>query len=99
MTKPALICPCPSPTTASSERSQPRELPYDVLQQATRRLAIISLLGAILWLLGTVFYDLAIRQLAQGDVVPTPWFHATASDIISVCSAAISLAVFFYARQ
>src|SRR5207342_2136123 len=34
-----------------------------------------------------------------GNVVPTAWYHTAASDIISLASAAISLAVFFYARK
>ncbi|MEO8368137.1 MAG: serine/threonine-protein kinase [Candidatus Solibacter sp.] len=97
MTKPALICPHPPTTTTGVGKSHARELPYDILQEATRRLAIISLLGAILWLLGTVFYHLAIRQLAPHN--PDSTFRFTASDIISEASAAISLAVFFYARK
>ena len=99
MTKPALICPRPQTTTTGGEKSRVRELPYDILQEATRRLATISLLGAVLWLLGTVLYHLALRQLAPGNVTPSAWLNATGADVISVISAAISLAIFFYARK
>ena len=96
MPRPLLICPAPATTTAGGAKPRTRELPYDLLQEASQRLAIISLLGTILWLIGTVFYHLAIRELAPGD---SSWMRPLASDVISVISAVISLAVFFYARK
>ena len=96
MPKPLLICPIPATTTADGAKPRTRELPHDLLQEASQRLAIISLLGTILWLLGTVFYHLAIRELAPGD---SNWMRPLPSDVISVISALISLAVFFYARK
>jgi len=96
MAKPLVICPLAAKTTAGGAKPPARELPHDLLQEASRRLAIISLLGAILWLLGTVFFHLAMRQLAPGD---STWMRPLASDLISGISALISLAFFFYARN
>jgi hypothetical protein len=96
MPKPLLICPVPATTAAGGTKSRVRELPHDLLQEASQRLAIISFLGAILWLLGTVFFHLAMRQLAPDD---STWMRPLASDTISVLSALISLAFFVYARK
>jgi hypothetical protein len=87
MPRPLLICPAPATATAGGAKPRTRELPHDLLQEASQRLAIISFLGTILWLLGTVFYHLAIRQLAPGD---STWMRPLASDIISGVSALIS---------
>lgn len=96
MSKPRSIRPAPAITTADGAKSRSRALPNDLLQEASRRLAIMSLLGAILWLMGTVFYHLAMRALVPGN---SNWMSPNATDAIAGVSALISVALFFYARK
>jgi hypothetical protein len=86
MSKPRLICHVPASTTADGAKSRTRALPNDILQEASRRLAIMSLLGAVLWLLGTVFYHVAMRALAPGN---SNWIDRRATDAISAVTAAV----------
>ena len=96
ISKPRLIRPAPAITTAGGVKPRSRALPQDLLQEASRRLAIMSLLGAVLWLLGTVFYHLATLALVPGN---SHWMDPQATDAISAVSALISLALYFYARK
>ncbi|HYR86508.1 MAG TPA: serine/threonine-protein kinase [Terriglobia bacterium] len=92
------IGPAPASTPAESARSgrHVRALPYDLLQAAARRLGILSLLAAVLWVLATVLYQLAIHSTSAGDPrsMQPPMTNA-----ISGTSALVSLALFFYSRR
>ena len=65
-------------------------IPYDLLQEGSRRLGIMSLVGAGLWTLGTLLYHF----LGPGTL---PAFRE--NDAISTVSALISLALFAYTRR
>jgi len=57
----------------------------------------MSLLGAILWVLGTVFYHLALRALAPPG--NTSWIQLSPTDTIAAASAIVSVALFLYTRK
>ena len=93
MPKPELIGPIPATATADSgTRRHPRPLPYDLLKEASNRLGIMSLVGAMLWAVGTVLFHVAATALGLEMQLQT-------TDAIAVAGAAVSLALFFYTRK
>jgi hypothetical protein len=80
----------------SSSRRDSRPLPDDLLREASRRLGIMALLGAALWILGTLLDHLAVRMMSHND--PRA-MDPPAIDAITVSSAVLSLALFFYTRR
>ena len=98
MTDPQLIGPGAGSTPADSEISQNRvsSLPYDLLKEASRRLEIMSLIAASLWVLGTIGDRIALLAMSHGD---RTWLHPQATDVIAGVSVAVSLALFFYIRK
>jgi serine/threonine protein kinase len=98
MTDPQLIGPGAGSSPADSEISQNRvsSLPYDLLQEASRRLAIMSLIAASLWTLGTIGDRIALLAMSHGDRI---WLRPQATDLIAGVSVAVSLALFFYIRK
>src|SRR6478672_5952562 len=86
-----------TPTDTLKSTSPGRTLPYDLLQEASHRLGVMSLLGAILWALGTVFYHLALRALAPPG--NTSWIQLSPTDTIAAASAIVSVALFLYTRK
>ena len=65
-------------------------IPYDLLQEGSRRLGIMSLVGAALWTLATSLY-----HIAGATSIPT--FRLI--DAISVACALVSVALFAYTRR
>jgi len=98
MTDPHLIGPGAGSTPADSEISQNRvsSLPYDLLKEASRRLEIMSLIAASLWVLGTIGDRIALLAMSHGD---RTWLHPQATDVIAGVSVATALALFFYIRK
>ena len=99
MSKPRLIGPVRAspPTDTLRLTSGGRTLPYDLLQEASHRLGVMSLLGSVLWVLGTVFYHLAMRALAPpGD---TSWMQPLPTDTVAAAAAIVSAALFVYTRK
>jgi serine/threonine-protein kinase len=98
MTDPQLIGPVPA--TASTESGTWRDracaLPYDLLKEASKRLEIMSLLAAALWVLGTLGDRIALLALSHGNRL---WLHGQPTDIIAGISVIASLALFFYIRR
>jgi uncharacterized membrane protein len=94
---PELIAPPQPSTPAASGASGKRapELPPDLLKEASRRLAIMSLLAAALWILATVLGHLALHAIAPD----ASWLRIDFGDIVAGLSAAASLGLFFYARR
>jgi len=92
MTSPKLICDCAAttPTTLDSA-GKPRALPDDLLREASRRLGIMALLGATLWVAGTVLGHLAAQTMGSPAQLDT-------TDAIAAASALVSIALFFYTR-
>ncbi|MEA2764017.1 MAG: eukaryotic-like serine/threonine-protein kinase [Gemmatimonadaceae bacterium] len=99
MPNPQLIGPIPQSTPAelrSSSRGRSRDLPPDLLREASRRLGIISLLAAVLWLVATVFGHLAYRAMSHSEV---NWMQLSFPDAVSVVAVIVSLALFAYTRR
>jgi serine/threonine-protein kinase len=97
MTSPKIIRQAPTSTPAVSRTtSAHRVLPDDLLREASRRLGIVALTGAMLWILGTVLDHVAVYFMSHG--APRP-HQAIATDVIAGASVLVSLAVFFYTRR
>jgi eukaryotic-like serine/threonine-protein kinase len=97
MTDPQLIVPGAGSTPADPETSRNRvsSLPYDLLKEASRRLEIMSLIAASLWVLGTIGDRIALLVMTHGD---RTWLKPQATDLIAGLSVLVSLALFFYIR-
>src|SRR5689334_16419305 len=97
MSDPQLI----RPVTGSSARDRRAALdsalplPFDLLQASSKRLEIMSLLAAALWILGTLGDRIALAA-AQG---PRSWLHPQATDVIAGIGVISSLILFFYLRR
>jgi serine/threonine-protein kinase len=87
----ALTAPAARRTTSAQ-----RVLPDDLLREASRRLGIMSLTGAMLWIFGTVMDHVAVQVMSHGHLRAR---HTYATDAIAGASILISLAVFFYTRR
>jgi serine/threonine-protein kinase len=85
-----------TPAHAGARRSRRRPIPLDLLNQASRRLQIIALLAAVLWVLSTVLYHVLDRMIAAGD---TRWMYLQPSDGIVVIGVVLSLALYVYLRR
>jgi hypothetical protein len=98
MTDTQLIGPVPETTPADFTISQGRvrDLPYDVLKDASKRLEIMSLLAAVLWVLGVVGDRIALLSVSHGNRM---WLHGRQTDIIAGIAISTSLALFFYIRK
>lgn len=71
-------------------------MPDDLLRQASRRLEIVALLGAVLWLLAPAIGHLAGYSLSPGD---RRWAQFRVTDAIAVGSIVTSLALYYYLRK
>jgi tRNA A-37 threonylcarbamoyl transferase component Bud32 len=84
--------------TPGDSRSTPgvrRTLPPDLLRQASRRLQILALIGAALWLLGPSFGHLA---LYSSNPENHRWAEFGGSDIIAAIQVVIGLGLYAYLR-
>jgi serine/threonine-protein kinase len=84
--------PLSTPAGVSTSWGGRRALPEDLLRDATRRIGVMSLLGAALWLGGTVLYHLA---MAQRDPI---WWSWQPSDAIALVSGLLSIGLYLYTR-
>jgi hypothetical protein len=98
MTDPQIIGPGSDSTPADADISHDRvrSLPYDLLKEASRRLEIMSLIAASLWVLGTIGDRIALLAMTRGD---RTWLRPQATDVIAGISVVASLALFFYIRR
>ena len=98
MTDPQIIGPGSDSTPADADISHDRvrSLPYDLLKEASRRLEIMSLIAASLWVLGTIGDRIALLAMTRGD---RTWLLPQATDVIAGISVVASLALFFYIRR
>jgi serine/threonine-protein kinase len=90
-----LIAP-PLPSTPADTSTSFRPLPADLLRDASRRLGIMALVGATLWVLGTGLGHFTDWSLSGRE--PTFW-RLGQEDFFCAVSIAVSLALFFYARK
>ena len=99
MPAPQLILPPPGTIQLAIADSQgrSRSLPPDLLREASQRIGILSLLGAVLWFLGPLFGHFAIH--AQNPA-SGPWFRIVLPiDAIAVAAIAASLGLYWYTRH
>jgi eukaryotic-like serine/threonine-protein kinase len=94
MPDPQVIAPPFQETPARLSRR--RAIPKDLLREASERLGVISLLGATLWVVGTVLDHVAFRTISHGDPA---WLRLRSTDVIAAASVLVSLVVFFSTRQ
>ncbi len=99
MPAPQLILPPRGSTPpALDSQGRPRTLPPDLLREASQRLGILALLGAVLWFLGTVLGHVSLR--AQSPPGDTRWqSFVFPIDAIAGVSIIASLAVYRYTRR
>jgi eukaryotic-like serine/threonine-protein kinase len=93
-----LIC-RPARDTPPELKSTPgrgRQLPPDVLRQASRRLQILALVGAALWTLGPALGHLALFLTNPED---PRWGQFGPTDLISLVGMLISLGLYAYLRR
>ena len=97
MDRPDLIQPLPqgTPTSTAYPGKAERAIPADLLREASKRLAIMSLMAAVLWVLGTVLWHIAWQAFHPGR----GWPGLRAPDAICAVSAASSLGMYFYMRK
>ncbi|HET7456429.1 MAG TPA: serine/threonine-protein kinase, partial [Gemmatimonadaceae bacterium] len=85
-------------TTPMELRSAPghrHEISDDLLREASQRLGIMSLLGAVLWTVGTAAGHLSYHAMHPA----AEWLRLDSTDGIAAASIAISLALYFYTRH
>jgi len=73
-----------------------RDLPPDLLREVSRRFAILVLVGASLWMIGTVAGHIATWAMAPSS---PRWRQLGPIDAISGTSVAVSLFLFWYVGQ
>src|SRR5687768_1297861 len=73
-----------------------RPLPEDLLRDASRRLGIMALIAAVLWVLGTIFGRIAYGALHPDAQV---WTQLTGNDVIALTAALMSVGLFLYTRR
>src|SRR3954469_17258347 len=97
MAKSELIAPSPStPTALLRSAGSRRAIPDDLLQEASLRLGIMSVLGAVLWTVGTVaghFADRATNPEALS------WARFEGTDVIALVMVIVSLGLFAFTRR
>ena len=93
-----ILPPRGSTPPALDSQGRPRTLPPDLLREASQRLGILSLLGAVLWFLGTLLGHISLR--AQSPPGDTRWrSFIFPIDLIAGLSIIASLAVYWYTRR
>jgi eukaryotic-like serine/threonine-protein kinase len=99
MPAPQLIHPPRGSTPpALDSQGRHRSLAPDLLREASQRLGILSLLGAILWFLGTLLGHITLR--AQSPLGDTRWRSIVLPvDAIAAASILGSLALYAYTRR
>jgi eukaryotic-like serine/threonine-protein kinase len=99
MPAPHLILPPPgTPPASKDSQGRPRSLPPDLLREASQRIGILALLGAVLWFLGTALGHVTIR--AQSPPGDTRWRSILLPvDAIAATSIVASLAIYAYTRR
>jgi eukaryotic-like serine/threonine-protein kinase len=84
-----------TPAELKTGTGRARALPDDLLRQASRRVEIICLIGAVLWALGPAFGHFAFHVTNPGDPL---WLQFLPIDTIALVSIAVSLGLYFYLR-
>ena len=83
-----------TPLTFGGSHKSTREIPKDLLKEASRRLEIMALLGAVLWTVSSVLWHVGYGS-SSNHLGLSPY---TASDNIAVVAVIASLALWYYAK-
>src|SRR5688572_481336 len=84
-----------TPSDLKSTRGR-RQLPPDLLRQASRRLQILALIGAALWIFGPGLAHLALYLTTPEDL---RWARFGTTDAIAAVEALIGLNLYLYLRR
>ncbi|MGH7658496.1 MAG: hypothetical protein ACREL6_09690, partial [Gemmatimonadales bacterium] len=76
--------------------SQSRGMPADLLQEASKRLGIIALIGVVLWVVGVSLDHLAMWAM---DPTDPRWRQLHIPDAFVVLGVLTSLSLFIYTRR
>src|SRR3954466_15645801 len=82
-----------TPPDLRTSQGYRRQFPADLLRQASRRLQILALVGASLWILGPALGHLALALSEPGN---PRWSQLGVIDVIAAVGVLISLATFVY---
>jgi serine/threonine-protein kinase len=85
-----------TPLDSKSGPGRPRELPDDLLRQASHRLEILSLIGAALWVLGPLLGHVSLYVNHPED---PRWYGFHTVDQVAVGALVASLALYAYLRS
>jgi eukaryotic-like serine/threonine-protein kinase len=96
MNRHLIVPPQSTPADLTRSGGRARELPDDLLRAASLRLGIMSLLFAVLWIVGLAAGHLAARALYPNSQL---WKTIDVTDVIGLASAILSLALFVYTRR
>jgi eukaryotic-like serine/threonine-protein kinase len=96
MPTPQLIGPQPStPGLLSSGRGHKREIPPDLLMEASQRLGIMALMAFVLWIVANLLWHATWPAFHPGQ--PVPGFRAP--DVISIVGALSSAALWLFIKK
>jgi len=97
MAKPRLINQPPgqSPTGPLYSGDQRRDIPDDLLREASNRLGLISLIGVALWLVGGFLDHFAMRAMSPNDAY---WRQLHVPDLVVGVGIVGSLGLYLYSR-
>jgi serine/threonine-protein kinase len=84
-----------TPATLTSAAGS-RPVPNDVLRLASRRLQVMALMAAVLWVIGPVLRHLALHAMQPDDA---RWATFLPADWVAVGSCAVSFALYWYLRS
>jgi eukaryotic-like serine/threonine-protein kinase len=84
-----------TPAESKSTPAQPHRMPADLLRQASKRLQILALIGAALWVLGPGMGHVALYLTSPGDL---RWAQFGTTDAIAAVEALIALGLYGYLR-
>ena len=98
MPVPHVVGPEPGATPASltGRARSHHTLPEDLLREASKRLGIMALMAAVLWVIGPLLGHLALRAMLPGD---PRWLRIQTSDVIAAVAVPVSIALYFYTRK
>jgi serine/threonine-protein kinase len=92
-----IVGPSPSAPPATGEpRSAPRALPDDLLREASHRLGIMSLMGAVLWITAWTLNEVAMKVMTGQHPLSA---GLQESDYIAIVSSLFSIALYVYTRK
>ncbi|HKG94071.1 MAG TPA: serine/threonine-protein kinase [Gemmatimonadaceae bacterium] len=97
MPVPHRINPRPPSTPAAlrTTRGGRRAIPDDLLREASRRVGVMGLLGAVLWVVASVLGHVVYHLLHPAD---PGWYAYQTPDVVATVAALVSFAGFLYTR-